>query len=299
MQRVFVKEQRLLGGMQLMLRFLNALLRTNCHFGCSIWQARPSRLCRDQQSQTSNQHMTTPITSITSSTYFLPRIYYLPPTGSPLSEWEAHAKRCAALGFDHVLMPLPEQEEGLRAIARVCAKQKLRLLLDLDIGGGALQDRLANNHPEWFAYHDPDDDLPDPRRPAALGPSMRTLRYDDAAITASVADYWVAKVRSWITAGADRADRRPDRDRRTIPDDCLQAGLAMRRRRCRDPAAAAILALRRRARLHAGLLPVREAALTHDQNPAPRNALHALPIRKADFQSEAGNKFSAGNMLMR
>src|SRR3569623_112142 len=202
MQRVFVKEQRLLGGMQLMLRFLNALLRTNCHFGCSIWQARPSRLCRDQQSQTSNQHMTTPITSNTSSTYFLPRIYYLPPTGSPLSEWEAHAKRCAALGFDHVLKPLPEQEEGLRAIARVCAKQKLRLLLDLDIGGGALQDRLANNHPEWFAYHDPDDDLPDPRRPAALGPSMRTLRYDDAAITASVADYWVAKVRSWITAGA-------------------------------------------------------------------------------------------------
>src|SRR3569623_19656 len=180
MQRVIVKEQRLLGGMQLKMRFLIALMRTNCHLGCSIWQARPSRLWRDQQSQTSNQHMTTPITSITSSTYFLPRIYYLPPTGSPLSEWEAHAKRCAALGFDHVLMPLPEQEEGLRAIARVCAKQKLRLLLDLDIGGGALQDRLANTHPEWFAYHAPDDDLPDPRPQlstnALLRPSNRLPR---------------------------------------------------------------------------------------------------------------------------
>ena len=163
--------------------------------------------------------MTTPIKNKAVSAPFLPKIYYLHPhaAGSP-SGVDKHIERCAALGFDHVLMPArslqpqsqshsalhdesDEAAETIAAAARACAKKKLRLLLDFDINRVAMQDSLAETHSDWFAYRNPDDDLPDPRRPAMLRPATRTLRYDDANVVDAVVAYLRASMRAWIDMG--------------------------------------------------------------------------------------------------
>src|SRR3569833_473507 len=71
-----------------------------------------------------------------------------------------------------------EAAETIAAAARACAKKKLRLLLDFDFNLVAMQDSLAETHSDWFAYRNPDDDLPDPRRPTKHRPTTHTKQND-------------------------------------------------------------------------------------------------------------------------
>jgi starch synthase (maltosyl-transferring) len=131
---------------------------------------------------------------------FLPRIYFLrPPLGnraSLASGLEPHLGHCAALGFDHVLLAPPQDPGQIGEVARLCAAQGLRLLLDLAPGG--TRDALLHSHPDWFTHDDPDL-LPDPRRPASQGRMRPLLERPDLA--EHISSYWQERLHAWIEAG--------------------------------------------------------------------------------------------------
>lgn len=143
---------------------------------------------------------TTPITQVT--TPFLPRIYYVDPRlAGPATEIENNVlQRCAAMGFDHVLIPQPDSEESLRQLAQACAQRQLRLLVDFDADSLGADKALAATHPDWFSAAGHDDDLPDPRRTQPLRTTPR-LRYEDPAVMQEVAAYWHPRMQAMLDAG--------------------------------------------------------------------------------------------------
>ncbi|WP_019143003.1 maltotransferase domain-containing protein [Noviherbaspirillum massiliense] len=139
--------------------------------------------------------------SMPRATPFLPRIYALHPA-TPASELDAHLDRCAQMGFTHVLMPTVSAAhagEAPGALTRSCARNKLQLLVDLDIGSVAGDNRLADTHPHWFTGEEADD-LPDPRR-LPQQQAVRRLRLDDPQVAEDVLGWWLGQLRAFANAG--------------------------------------------------------------------------------------------------
>lgn len=132
---------------------------------------------------------------------FLPRIYYLDPHhGGHASELEQRLAHCAAMGFDHVLVP-PQPSAGIiRSLVAACKQHRLRLLADLDLHSIGADASLLERHPYWFHGTGADDDLPDPRRLVRRMP-VRTIRYDSEEVVEDLAGYWRAYLQSLIEAG--------------------------------------------------------------------------------------------------
>ncbi|WP_136420137.1 maltotransferase domain-containing protein [Herbaspirillum sp. ST 5-3] len=150
--------------------------------------------------------------TIVPSTLFLPRIYCLPSQlAGSASGLEKHLDRCMKMGFDHLLVPMHSthrrpgddsvylSDEAIAALARLCVKKKLRLLLDLDIAAISADDSILESHPDWFSSGE-FDDLPDPRR-AGPPPRSRVLRLAQADIAEAVSAYWQQRMRPWLHAG--------------------------------------------------------------------------------------------------
>ncbi|HJV53513.1 MAG TPA: alpha-1,4-glucan--maltose-1-phosphate maltosyltransferase, partial [Noviherbaspirillum sp.] len=132
---------------------------------------------------------------------FLPRIYYLDPAlAGPSSELDGQLERCAAMGFDHVLVPPQDPDDVYRSLARACAQKKLRLLADLDLRSIGADAAALARHPGWFHEAHPDDDLPDPRRPPQRA-AVRTVRYERQDVIEELAGYWRGRLQAQIAAG--------------------------------------------------------------------------------------------------
>ena len=138
---------------------------------------------------------------MTKSKPFLPRIYYLDPElAQPAAELEGQLERCAALGFDHVLVPPQASDDALRRLARACDRKKLQLLADLDLRRVGADAAALARHPDWFHGADPDDDLPDPRRLPRRA-AARSVRYERQEVLEQVTEYWRARLQAQIAAG--------------------------------------------------------------------------------------------------
>ncbi|HEY0844264.1 MAG TPA: maltotransferase domain-containing protein [Noviherbaspirillum sp.] len=115
------------------------------------------------------------------------------------TELERHLERCAAMGFDCVLVPWQAPGDPLRSLAKACAQKRLQLLVDVDIRTTGADAALAEQHPDWFQGAGPGDDLPDPRRPVRQA-AARTLRFD-AGVAGQIAAYWQQVLESMMAAG--------------------------------------------------------------------------------------------------
>ncbi|RZI42443.1 alpha-1,4-glucan--maltose-1-phosphate maltosyltransferase [Herbaspirillum sp. HC18] len=122
---------------------------------------------------------------------FLPRIQTLAmePAAPDL---EKRLERCAALGFDHILVR-QGPEETMRMLVRECTIRRLRVLVDLDLRALGADPFLTECYPDWFRSPGPYDDLPDPRRIARREPA-RALRYDREGIAGEVAAHLARRV---------------------------------------------------------------------------------------------------------
>jgi starch synthase (maltosyl-transferring) len=140
---------------------------------------------------------------------FLPRIYYLYPEYLVTEvARDAHLARCAALGFDHLLLAPSRQERiaacepepaMLRDWAERARTHGLQLLVDLDLACLGAESGVVDAHPEWFEQAD--DDLPDPRRPPQPGRG-KALRSEQAGVAEAVRQTLEERVLRWIDAGA-------------------------------------------------------------------------------------------------
>ena len=104
------------------------------------------------------------------------------------------------MGFDHILLP-PSDDEVIRSVARLCAKKKLQLLLDLDLCSVGSDAAVLEQHPDWFCGIGADDDLPDPRR-APRRDGARVVCYESPQVFEGVNEYWRARMQAQIAAGA-------------------------------------------------------------------------------------------------
>ncbi|HZW13442.1 MAG TPA: maltotransferase domain-containing protein [Noviherbaspirillum sp.] len=132
---------------------------------------------------------------------FLPRIYYLnPQLAGPPPELERHLERCAAMGFDHVLVSQQTSDDMEVKAAEACAKQGLQMLLDVDLRCTGADILLVERHPDWFRPVDADDDLPDPRRPVRRTAS-RDLRFDRDDIVTEIVAHWAQLLQGLASRG--------------------------------------------------------------------------------------------------
>jgi starch synthase (maltosyl-transferring) len=135
------------------------------------------------------------------ATPFIPRIYYFNPRlASSSAEIARQIERCAQMGFDHVLVPSRSGEDAA-AVASSCAKQKMKLLVDLQIDSVEKGSPLQREHPHWFSSHAQSNDLPDPRYPIAHDDAKWIFRFDHASATEEILQYWRQRLREWIDAG--------------------------------------------------------------------------------------------------
>ena len=150
---------------------------------------------------------------------FSPRIYaiqlaYLRTTiDADENEWHRHLSRCAAMGFDHVLLPsvAPLADAAqVRQLVDRCASHNLRVLLDITIDQLQANDALVQEYPAGFSRHVVGDPglLPDPRSDTDLDPgtactdaSTRFARCDVPAIRAGLQMHWRQRLQSWVDAG--------------------------------------------------------------------------------------------------
>ncbi len=142
---------------------------------------------------------------------FLPRIYSVAPQAT-MAELGEQFDRCAAMGFDHVLLPqtfaaqtlaagqAPIASAGLADLAKICRQKKLSLLLDLDIAGVTADSALTQTHPAWFSNWHQDDDLPDPRK-SVRPPARQRFCYDKTDIAEEILAHWQQCLQSWHAAG--------------------------------------------------------------------------------------------------
>ncbi|MGZ3240335.1 MAG: maltotransferase domain-containing protein [Burkholderiaceae bacterium] len=143
-------------------------------------------------------------------TPFLPRIYYLNSKfAGSFAELEQHIDRCAAMGFDYLLIPdLSDRgedsdtrfDEILRTAAKHCVKKRLKLLIDLNIGSVTANSALPRTHPSWFSSHDQSTDLPDPRYPIRHDAKW-IFRFDQSGLTEEILTYWQQRLTGWVDAG--------------------------------------------------------------------------------------------------
>ncbi len=151
------------------------------------------------------------------------RIYYVHPLlAGAVTEWGAELDRCAAMGFDHVLLA-PILATGRRAdlfltgdprqpnaalgwrgsatsalahAAAMCRERGLRLLMDLVIDRIAEDSPLRAAHPALFETADARAAL-DPRRPRAGWGAVRAQWNEPEA----TAELWAGLVVEWAAAG--------------------------------------------------------------------------------------------------
>ncbi len=136
---------------------------------------------------------------------FLPRIYSISMRhAGATSELNSELERCAAMGFDHVLLVRdagePIDDHVLRGTVQAAGRHKLKLLLDLDVGSIGGDPVVVESHADWFERRDDNNDLPDPRRDP-LQEVRRVPRYGDKAAFDSICGYWQQRLEAWATAG--------------------------------------------------------------------------------------------------
>ncbi len=139
-----------------------------------------------------------------SATPFLPRIYYLyPQLLADLSDRDACLDRCAAMGFDHVMVPnfVSSGVDALTDLARACRTRNMEVLIDADIGGIGSDKSLASRHPDWFADQaELDDALPDPRKPPRQKQGV-AVRFDRPQVADAVRQHWRKRLQAYVDAG--------------------------------------------------------------------------------------------------
>ena len=136
---------------------------------------------------------------------FRPRIYHAF-ANMLFAEWCAQFDRCAAMGFDHVLLHPGagshavnavsdfdgSAERSVAALAGQCDARKLKLMLTLEM---ALPQRASIAHANF------PEDLPDPRRPALKADGAAASRLDRPKSESQLFDSCLAQVRIWMDAG--------------------------------------------------------------------------------------------------
>ena len=152
---------------------------------------------------------TAPTTMTETQKPYLPKIYSVTPNMIARAP-SALVKHCAALGFDHLLITgFADRFESsqastafaseVREWAQLCRKQKLNLLIDLNIAHVARDSALAAARPDWFAT-EAADDLPDPRFPLRKDSQLRFL-YRDAGTAVEIVAFWRQQLMTWLDAG--------------------------------------------------------------------------------------------------
>ncbi|GIZ53274.1 alpha-1,4-glucan--maltose-1-phosphate maltosyltransferase [Noviherbaspirillum aridicola] len=132
------------------------------------------------------------------ATPYLPRICSLDPTLIP-SALDAALRRCAEMGFDHVLL-VGGDDEAIARAGSACRTHGLQLLVDFDPGAAGNDRALVARQAEWFEHPGMHDDLPDPRR-RPLQHVRRRLRYERPEVLDAVLAHWSQRLQSWIANG--------------------------------------------------------------------------------------------------
>ena len=173
--------------------------------------------------------------------HFSPRIYSLPTaylkalTTTKNGQLNMHLGRCAAMGFDHVLIVMSdpllahsnagldrssagpsvsafsyaEQEWPLallKKLIQLCSTHHLRLLIDLKIDQLHASHPVVQTHPKWFAgigavdRTAEDEPLPDPRVDPITA-NTRFARFDQPEVAAGLLAYWRQQLEKWTQLG--------------------------------------------------------------------------------------------------
>ncbi len=156
------------------------------------------------------------------------KIYYIHPAlAGRLEDWPRHLERCRALGFDHVgtaplYAPGPGEDifltgdheaaapslgvtgradDAIAAVAALCARHGLKLILDLVIGSVDRTNPVAAQ-PGWFhSTIAMQDGRADPRVAAQRRDSV-TARFDDPDTAQQLIGWWHQRLSRHINAGA-------------------------------------------------------------------------------------------------
>jgi starch synthase (maltosyl-transferring) len=156
------------------------------------------------------------------------KIYYLHPLlAGPLAGWERHIERARRMGFGHLATaPLfspggtgdiflaadhervhpalgveASADEVVARLAQMCARNGLRLILDIVVDRVASEGLLANSPRPWFRSTQlVDDPTPDPR--AAPAPANAVYaRFDDPAAAQELIAWWTDRLVRLVRAG--------------------------------------------------------------------------------------------------
>lgn len=169
--------------------------------------------------------------------HYSPRIYSLPTaylkalTTTKNGQLNMHLGRCAAMGFDHLLIvmsdPLLARSDAglavstfsvadqelplalLKKLIQLCNTHKLRLLIDLKIDQLHVSHPVVQTHPKWFGgigavgatdHSAEDEPLPDPRVDPVTA-NTRFARFELPEVAAGLLDYWRQQLGKWTQLG--------------------------------------------------------------------------------------------------
>ena len=145
-----------------------------------------------------------------------PKIYYLHyPMIGALADWPRHLARCRAMGFDYIAIPPPfapgrrgnpfltddfavphpalglgTGADAIAAIAQLCARHQLKLIVDLVIDRVAADGAFARAHRAWFRFPElAEDEVPDPRHPRQSR-EVALARVEEPAIADALCGWW-------------------------------------------------------------------------------------------------------------
>lgn len=150
-------------------------------------------------------------------TDFSPRIYCVDPSLVASPDWDDLLGRCAAMGFDHVLLCGDLVDASFAEVAKLCKGHRLRLLADLSLTRFYAGDPVLTSHADWFAPQSSaavglssqdlaSDPLPDPRYPSVMDERddelvTRRARFDDPVAADAMLDWWRARLMTLVDAG--------------------------------------------------------------------------------------------------
>jgi starch synthase (maltosyl-transferring) len=155
-----------------------------------------------------------------------PKIFYLNPLSlGRLDKWASAIARARALGFSHLgvgpifaphssgnifasgdhdaahpLFGGGPADAALKAIAEQCAREEMKLVLDLAATRVAADGKLARKHPDWFRPLRASGASVDPRVPPEEA-HVAVARFDDADAADALAGWWTERLPRWIEAG--------------------------------------------------------------------------------------------------